>query len=113
MTYTIPSGYQAFAFESITVDNTAGGKALTAATYTVAESGNYALETTAQRAMITIEAHPVRFNTIPGVTVTATANGHYGSALDVIWLNSATQIKDFRAIRTTGSSAEIHVTYFK
>ena len=112
MQYVLPSNVAPIGYESITVDSTAGGKSLTAATYTVSIDSNTGLKKKASRALISVETQSVRWNVSPGVTVTDTTNGHLAAALDSIWLTSTTQIENFRAIRATGSDGTIRVTYF-
>jgi hypothetical protein len=65
---------------------------------------------TATKAFITVEAQPIRVR-FDGVDPTSSV-GHLFSAGDVIWLVDQVQIRDFRAIRSTGSSATINVTYY-
>lgn len=99
---------QAFAHESITVDNTAGGKALTAGTYQPTTLPNPGA---AELASITAEDNQMRF-TLDGTTVSTTV-GHLldvGDALEVVGF---VNIQNFRAIRTGGSSGVIKVTYFR
>ena len=111
MTITVPN-LGVIGSESLTIDSTAGGKSLTAAQYQQAQSSNDARETVATRALVTVEAQPIRWSINPAVTVTATTNGHYAAALDAFWLTNATEILNFRAIRATGSDGTIRVTYF-
>ena len=90
--------FSATAYESITVDNTAGG--LTAVTY-----GD------AVQALITVESHPMRYR-LDGTDPTDT-EGHLVDDGDTIVLTSAADIAGFSAIRTTGDSATIRVTYYE
>ncbi len=112
MTYEIPAGNSPVAYETLTIDDTAGGKPLTASVYSIALSANQAALTSATKALVSIETQPIRWTVRPATTVTDTTNGHYAAALDTIWLGTAAQIAAFRAIRATGSSATIRVTYF-
>ena len=91
-------GGRAGNFEQITVDNTAGGKALTAAKY----SG-------ASKALITVETAQIRFR-VDGGAPTSTV-GHVADIDDQIELDSVEDIANFRAIRTGTTSATISVTY--
>ena len=84
--------------ESITVDNTAGGVALTAATIV---GSNIAL--------LTIEDAPMRY-TVNGTAPTTTV-GHLVQPGDVIKLGSEDEMRKFRAIRTGGVSAVIKASY--
>jgi hypothetical protein len=95
--------------ETITVDTTAGGVALTATKYRVAGPGG--MNHDAKEAFITVEDQPIRWKVDPAVTVTATTNGHGANAGDVFSIHGQ-QIVNFRAIRTGGVSATIRVTYF-
>lgn len=112
MQYELPAGKGAIAYETLTIDATAGGVPLTAGTYTISRNSNTGLKEKANRALISVETQSVRWNVSPGVTVTDTTNGHLAAALDSIWLNNTAQIENFRAIRATGSSGTIRVTYF-
>lgn len=113
MDFVLPSGVRVLGSETITVDNTAGGKSLTAATYTEQYSANYAgAVETARFALLTLESNPIRWKVDPAVTVEAAANGHTMAVTDHLWLQSPEQIRNFRAIRTGGSSGTLFVTYF-
>lgn len=85
-------------FESLTVDGTAGGKALTAATYG-----------TSRYALITIYAANIVWTT--GGTAPTSTVGHHFSPADRIWLDSHEDIVSFRAIREGATNAVINVTY--
>ncbi len=86
------------AFETLTIDATVGGVALTAATYT-----------NATHAEITVETAQARF-TVDGTTVTASV-GHLVGPGDAIELVTAAEISLFRAIRVSGTSATFQITY--
>lgn len=90
--------FDAQAYESLTIDATVGGIALTAGTYL-----------TRRYAEITIETAPIRF-TVDGTAPTTTV-GHLVNPGDVIRLDSNEDITAFRAIRTTATSGTIKVTY--
>ena len=92
------SGSKATEYESITVDNTVGGK-----TCTTAKVG------TSTKAFITVETAQIRF-TVDGAAPTTTV-GHLANEGDIIELDSAEDIAAFRAIRTGSVSATIHCTY--
>ena len=89
-------------FEHLTVANTV--KVLTAAEY------HPLTELKARRALITIETASFRFKT-DGNNPSA-AEGHLVTAGGVVELDSSDEIKKFRAIRDTATSADISVTYF-
>jgi hypothetical protein len=64
----------------------------------------------AKRALLTIETAPLRY-TVDGTVPTATI-GHLlpiGASLELLGYDA---IAGFQAIRTTATSAELHVTYF-
>ena len=92
-----------FARESVTVDNTGGGVALTVATF--APTGGIP----ADHAFLTVETAQIRF-TYDGTAPTTTL-GHLAEPGDVIKLDSAQSIKNFLAIRTGGVSGILQVTY--
>jgi hypothetical protein len=91
-------GSKAFDFEQITIDATAGGKALTATTYD-----------NATKALITVETAQIRFR-VDGEAPTETV-GHIADIGDKIELDSAEDIANFHAIRAGATSAVISVTY--
>lgn len=92
------SGSKAQEYESLTIANTAGGVALTAAKYG-----------TCTKAFITVESAQIRW-TIDGTAPTTTV-GHLANAYDIIDLTSAEDIAAFRAIRVGTTSGTIHCTY--
>ena len=97
----IASQYTCSGFENIAVDSTAGGVGLTA----LKAAG-------AKRAVITVETAGMRW-TADGATAPTTSIGHLQAAADKITLDSAADIANFKAIRTTGTSASIMVSYYK
>lgn len=101
----------AYAFESITVDDTAGGKSLTAATYRKQVGPGAPDWQMPRKAFITVETASIRFSIVPGVAPTATTNGHEIGA-NMSFEIEGQQIIDFRVIRSTATSATIRVTYF-
>ncbi len=84
------------AFEQLTVADTA--KILTAVTYGLAK-----------RAVITVETAQIRFRT-DGTAPTA-AVGHLLAAGDIVILESAEDIENFKAIRTGTVLAVLNVSY--
>lgn len=85
-------------FEQLTIDGTVGGIALTSAKYG-----------TNTKAFITIETAPIRVR-LDGTAPTATV-GHLLNAGDSLELDTASNIANFKAIRTTAVSAIIDCTY--
>lgn len=100
----------AFNYEDVVADDTVGGKALTAAEYdpttSTSETGRQA-----RRAMITVETAAARY-TLDG-TAPTTALGHLLAIGQIVFIDGINNIRRFRAIRTTGSSADLRVTYFR
>ncbi len=92
------SGTHYSAFESVTVDATAGGVALTTATIAQMES-----------ALITAETAQVRF-TLNGTAPTATA-GHILEVGDVLEIDSSEAMGLVRFIRTGGTSGTLRCSY--
>jgi CO dehydrogenase/acetyl-CoA synthase alpha subunit len=92
------SGSIASEYEALTIDNTAGGIACTAAKYTGC-----------RRAFMTLETAQIRF-TIDGTAPTTTV-GHILDIGDILKLDSAEDIAAFRAIRTGGTSGSLRCTY--
>ena len=89
-------GSLASAFESVTVDDTAD--ILTAATYG-----------TSKRALLTVETAQIRFR-LDGTAPTSSV-GHIANAGDQIVLASNGDIANFKAIRTTSTSATLRCSY--
>jgi hypothetical protein len=85
-------------FESVSVTGTAGG--FTAATY----AGK-------NHAVITVEVAPIRYR-VDGTDPTASV-GHLVAVGGVIVLESGSDVSNFAAIRSTGSSATLMVTFDK
>ena len=92
------NGSLANEFEQLTIDATVAGIPLAPAKYTINT-----------KAFITVETAPIRFR-IDGVAPTATV-GHLLNIGDSAELDSASNIANFKAIRTTGVSAVINCTY--
>lgn len=109
MILTLPAGRTVVGSEDLTVSSTP--KALTAATYQVAQSANVPTKVTASSALVSVETDDIRWSVNPAVTVSATENGHVAAADSSFWLNGSSEIINFRAIRT-GNDATIRVTYF-
>lgn len=87
-------------YEAKTVDDTAGGVALTAATYGRARS-----------AMCRLETAPVRYTT-DGSTAPTTTVGILVNPMEWIVLGNAGEIRNFKAIRTGASSGSLRCFYF-
>jgi len=103
----------AYAHESIAVDSTAGGKALTAATYDAVINANDVVTTRHPKlAVITVEDQNLRWATNPGTTVSSTV-GHLAQAGDVISVEGYENIKNFRAIRATGTDSNLRATFYR
>lgn len=92
------SGSKAQDSETITVDNTVGGKALTTAKIAGCT-----------KAFITVEDAQLRW-TVDGTAPTTTV-GHIANPYDIIDLVSAEDMAAFRAIRTGSTSAKLYCTY--
>lgn len=104
--------FKAEAHEQLAIDDTVGGKVLTASKYQKTITGvapNVDRLVGAQRAVITTEDQSMRY-TYDGTAPTTTV-GHLATAGTIITLNGYDNIANFKAIRTGGSSAEINVTY--
>lgn len=91
-------------YEDITIDATVGGVGLTASKVTPT-SGR------ARRAVrITFETAEVRFRHDGGAP-TATV-GHRAADGDVLVIHGVNNLRNFKAIRTGGTSGTVRVTYF-
>lgn len=89
--------FDAQTYESVTVEGTAIG--LTSGTYG-----------TRRYALITVETAPIRFS-LHGTDPTAGVIGHLVNPGDIIRLDSNEDIASFKAIRETGVSGVLKVTY--
>lgn len=92
---------KAFAFEKLTVADSV--KQFTAATIapTTGEPAN--------RAVVTVETAALRYTT--DGTAPTTTDGHLLNAGDYVVVDGVSNVANFKAIRTTGSSATIQCTY--
>ena len=99
----VASKLQAFDFETLTVDATAGGVRLSLAKI---------LKTPhAKSAVLTLQTAPIRY-TLDGTTVTSSL-GHVANPTDVIGLNNPQELETFRAIRTGATSGTLSVSYYR
>ncbi len=96
---------RAFAYESVTIDDTAGGVGLTAATYAVAAKDM------AREAFLTLETAQIRW-TINGTAPTALV-GHLLEVGQTLTLKDQSEIANFKGFRTGGTSGVLKVTYFR
>ena len=93
-----------FAFEKLTVNGSTG---LTATVYHVKSSTN-APDKIAEFATITVETDQIRYR-LDGVAPDS-STGHLLNINDVLYLNSADDIRNFHAIKVTNQAA-IQVSY--
>ena len=99
----IAGQFTAFNFESITIDDTSGGVALTTAILSDSNSQH------AKRAFITVEDASIRWR-YDGGTPTSSI-GHLANRRSIIIISTAGNLKNFRAIRTGNTDAIIRCTY--
>lgn len=92
-----------FGFEQLTVAGSSVG--FTAATFGGAGIGRPALSAT-----FLVETAPIRF-TLDGATTPTSAVGQLANVGDIYIVWGSLNIQNFRAIRTTGTSALLDVTY--
>ncbi len=92
------------AAEALTFDNTTGGIGFTASTYV---SNNES----ATKALFVLEGAQCRF-TIDGTAPTTTV-GHLIEVGDVVTIEGASDIANFKCIRTGATSGTGFVTYFR
>ncbi len=100
---TYSEQYSPFAYETITVADTAVG--LTSATYKPSE------KFFAVKAILTLETAQIRFR-IDGTAPTST-EGHLLEVGEILTLESYDEISKFKAIRTGGTSGTLRVTYLR
>lgn len=96
-------GMKAYDFEQISIDATAGGVGLTAATYAGAAMAYITISGT--------DGLTLRYRYDGGIPTSAV--GHEAYAGDPILLESAEDIANFKAIRTGSTSLTLNVTYSK
>lgn len=101
-----PSIYTPFNFETLTVDDTAGGIGFNLSSYALG-----GIQAAWAELTIDHETGPVRFR-IDGGAPTA-AIGHYVAPGQSIVLRNIDEIRAFRAIRTGLTSAICPVTYWR
>lgn len=94
---------QAFATEAITVDNTVGGVRLTLS--------NILTTPPAQAATITVETAQIRW--LKDGTAPTSTTGHVANVGAILYLDNANDLANFRAIRTSATSATLRVTYHR
>jgi len=92
--------FKSTAGESLLIDNTVGGIALTPAVYGAAK---YAL--------ITVEIANIRVTADGSPPNNTTRNGHIVKPVDTIEIDSAEDIAAFRALRAGAVNAHIYATY--
>lgn len=95
--------FSAFAYESVTVDNTTGGVRFTKLTHTPA-AGN-----PAKRAIVTVETAQIRYKIDGGAPTSS--EGHILNVNDVLSINGQGNINNFRAIRVGSTSGVIKCTF--
>lgn len=91
--------------EDVTVDATVGGVGLTLARFI----GN----PPADAATITVETAQIRWTKSSDRNLVAGSRGHIANVGAVIFLDNLQEIYNFRAIRTGGTSATLHVEYHR
>ena len=95
--------------ERLVIDDTAGGVGFSSG------SGTPTADTFdkpgVRQAVCRVEDAEIRIQTDPDVTVLAGSRGHEKAAGDEFIITSYNDIKNFRAIRTGGSSGAIEVIY--
>ena len=94
-----------FGHESVTIDNTAGGVGLTAATYAPSTKDM------AKEAFLTLETAQIRW-TIDGTAPTITV-GHLLEIGQTLTLKDQIEIVKFKGIRTGGASGTLKITYLR
>jgi hypothetical protein len=104
----ISNALRAVGHSSITVDATAGGVALEASRYSSHQAGGF--HTTPCAALITTETADARY-TLDGTAPTA-AVGHLLESGSALMIEGEDNIANFRAFRTSGTSATFKVTFY-
>jgi hypothetical protein len=104
------SGLVPFARERLTVSNVV--KTLTGAIYNDASAVTPFAQRKARVAKVTVIAQPLIY-TEEGTDPVASSVGTPAVATSQFWLNSYEAVRDFKAIRTAGTDAEIEVVYYR
>lgn len=101
-----------FAYEQITIDGTAGGIALTSATYNPVVTDSPASLTRAELAIINCQVAQLRYR-VDLVAAPTSSVGMTFNAGEEKLIYGFTAISQFRGIRTTATSAVCDVTYYR
>ena len=101
-----------FAYEQITIDATAGGIALTAATYNPVVTDSPAGMTRAELAVINCQVAQLRYRVDLVAAVTASVGMTFNAGEEKL-IYGFVAIQQFRGIRTTATSAVCDVTYYR
>lgn len=101
-----------FAYEQVTIDATAGGIALTAATYNPVVTDSPASMTRAELAVINCQVAQLRYRVDLVAAVTASVGMTFNAGEEKL-IYGFTAISQFRGIRTTATSAVCDVTYYR
>lgn len=116
---TVAGNLNAYDYEDITVDATAGGVGFSAAKVT--PTGSQVARDSGSKARLiyaTLEGAQARWQvvqasgTFPGAPVAATT-GHLANVGDVFTFVNYNQMRNFRIIRETGVNAALKVTYYR
>lgn len=101
-----------FAYEQLTIDATAGGIALTSATYNPVVTDSPSSMTRAELAVINCQTAQIRYR-VDAVAVPTASVGMIFNAGEEKQIYGFTAINQFRGIRTTAVSAVCDVTYYR
>ena len=96
---------QTFDQEDLTIDATAGGVRLALAKVLATPQ--------ARAATVVVETAQIRWKKDAAGTLTATTGGIVANVGTVIFLDHASDLENFRAIRTTSTSGKVHVEFHR
>lgn len=102
----------AFAYEQVTLDATAGGIALTSATYNPTVVGTPSSMTRAELAIMNCQTAQARYK-VDGVAAVTTSLGMIVNPGDTLQIYGFANIAAFRGIRTGAVSAVCDITYYR
>lgn len=110
---TITGYLNAYAYQDLTVDNTAGGVSFDQTKVTPTGSGLDRDLGRARLILVTVEGGDSRYSVLSGTAPVSGGPGHLISAGAVLSFANYNTMKNFRAIREGTTNATYRITYFR